>query len=178
MAADEIVGQAAAVEHAIESDAIEERADLGGLTAFLCGGQASESRNELLNVGLDAAQAQRGMQLGEPFRSLWMADGVELEFDGKQHAAAVAEHGTKMGGQNIDALFVGSGCAELFTHMLFFAAEDFLEEREENIFLIAEIGVESAARLARHGGNVLEASHLKPIPGKDALRRVHESPAR
>jgi len=51
--------------------------------------------------------------------------------------------------------------------VLLFAAQGFLEQRKENIFLIAKIGIKRAARLACRGGDVFQTGHFESIAGKN-----------
>src|SRR6478672_3046921 len=51
-----------------------------------------------------------------------------------------------------------------------------LQQRKKQIFLCAEVGIESTARVAHGGGNVLDAGGLKPIACKDGLRRLEKFP--
>ena len=53
------------------------------------------------------------MQICQPPGSLWMADCVELEFNGQQHAATVPDDRKHVPGENLDPLVLGFGLAEL-----------------------------------------------------------------
>ena len=44
-----------------------------------------------------------------------------------------------------------------------------LEQGKEDVFLAFKIGVESAARVARAGGNVFQARRLETVLGEDAF---------
>lgn len=174
MAINQFFRHSAAVEHQVDPDAVEKSAHLGGLGSLLLRGQFGITRNKFVHIAFNASPTQRRMQLGQAFRFSGVTDRVEFEFERQQHAASVFKDRLQMMGQNIDSFFFRTGLAKLFAHVLLFAAQRLFEEREENIFLVAKIGVERTAGFAGSGGDVFNSRHFEAIAGKNVTSRFQK----
>ena len=98
-----------------------------------------------------------------------MAQRKELEFQGNQDQPAVLGDFRIMFAKSRKFLERIRILAESGNDRIDSFADPILEQGKEDVFLALEIGVESAARVARAGGNIFEARGLETVLGEDAF---------
>jgi hypothetical protein len=98
-----------------------------------------------------------------------MADGVHFEFDDEQHSLAIFAELAQIVSENEQAFLECGKVLQDGAKRGHIAVDFLLEDLEEDIFFVFEIGVKSAACFACFGGDVLNAGVLKSIAGKNGL---------
>src|SRR4029078_9434813 len=107
-----------------------------------------------------------------------MPDHVDLEFEIQKDALPVAEKLFQMLGKNIDSRIEVGGSHQLFNNPCLIPCNILLENREEYVFFIPKIVVESTAGLPCPLSDILDSSGLEPILRKNLPGSFHELLAR
>lgn len=142
------------IEQAIDSEAVKKSTELRGLGTLDLGIAMPQFRQQLVDASFRAAKAHGSHKIGQALLGMRPTYGVHFKFEIQQHAARVFEQFGQMLNENLDTLFAGRGGAKAATNLRLVPLHVFLENGEENVFLIAKMGIKSAARLTRSSRNV------------------------
>jgi len=125
---------------------------------------------EPVKIRFHASGAHRGVQISQALLPAGMPDGVQLKFQGEEHARPVFHHFAQMEREPADALFAGRSFAQMQSHLLAIARQILLKNGEEDIFLVLKIRIKSAARFSGRGGDLFHAGKLEAAGGEDPPR--------
>ena len=103
-----------------------------------------------------------------------MADHIHLEFQNEQDPPFILEKLAEMTRENVDAPVKIRRGRHLIDDLSLVTADVLLKNCEENILFIAEMVVESAAGLARLGGDVFNSRGLEAVAGKDYASSLNQ----
>lgn len=118
------------------------------------------------------------MELTQASSLFGMPNDIHLEFEVQQHALAVTKEFFKMPRKDLDALVEVRCYRQLLDHPGLIALNVLFKNGKEDVFLVSEIVVESAAGLACFGGDVLDPGRLKSDAGKNFAGSFHQLLAR
>ena len=152
-----------------ERKSARERAKSGG-------GGGARNRKSASRYSGDAAEQTAGgnaeapLARAQPSVRFGMTNGEKLEFEREEREATVLRDLRVMRAQRAQEFCRTFPLGEQRVHFRDALADPALEKREENIFFALEIGVESAARVAREARDIFQARGLKSVAREDLFR--------
>ena len=149
-------------------EGVGERAEAGGCGAAWNRERAAESLCHAAHE-IRAGDAEAFVAGTQARVNFGMTDGEKLEFEREQHEPAVLAAVRVVIAQGAKARFGAFLLFERGVHFRDARGHPLFEQRDENIFLALEIGVESAAGVAGKRGDVFEARGFEAIAREDGF---------
>ncbi len=170
----QIVAHRLRIEKKVQCQSIEQGTETCGVLAAARKITKSEFRQQFGNVRFSATQLHGGMDGGQALLPWRPSNGIQLEFDGKQHAPAIPHERNEQVGQRPDALSERLFAAHRVLDALLIFRKIFLKNGEKDIFFVCEVCVERTAGFAGGRGDVFQARHFEAIAGENVAGRLHQ----